>query len=92
MWRKKKVCSFFLLENYRPLSPWRPLDSLSTCLGTDSLSHVAHRGAEPALPALESEVLTTGLPGKFQGVIVFEMEFILEENYNKRKLLLMIEI
>ena len=40
MWRKekKKACPFFLLENSRPLSPWGPLDSLSTCLGTDSLS------------------------------------------------------
>ena len=38
MWRKKKVCPFFLLENSRPLSPWGPLDSLSTCLGTDSLT------------------------------------------------------
>ena len=37
MWRKKKVCPFFLLENSRPLPPWGPLDSLSTCLGTDSL-------------------------------------------------------
>ena len=35
--RKKKVCPFFLLENSRPLSPWGPLDSLSTCLGNDSL-------------------------------------------------------
>ena len=34
---RKKVCPFFLLENSRPLSPWGPLDSLSTCLGTDSL-------------------------------------------------------
>ena len=37
MWRKKKSLSFFLLENYRPLSPWGLLDSLSTCLGMDSL-------------------------------------------------------
>ena len=36
MWRKKKVCPFFLLENSRPLSPWGPLDSLSTCLGNDT--------------------------------------------------------
>ena len=37
MWRKrKKACPFFLLKNSRPLSPWGPLDSLSTCLGTDS--------------------------------------------------------
>ena len=34
----------------RPLSPWGPLDSLSTCLGTDSLRtlhwklEAAHRG------------------------------------------------
>ena len=34
----KKVCSFFLLENFRPLSPWGPLDFLSTCLGNDSLN------------------------------------------------------
>ena len=39
MWRKekKKACPFFLLENSRPLSPWGPLGSLSTCLGNDSL-------------------------------------------------------
>ena len=35
--KEKKVCPFFLLENSRPLSPWGPLDSLSTCLGNDSL-------------------------------------------------------
>ena len=35
---KKKVCPFLLLENSRPLSPWGPLDSLSTCLGNDSLN------------------------------------------------------
>ena len=35
--RRKKVCPFFLLENSRSLSPWGPLDSLSTCLGNDSL-------------------------------------------------------
>ena len=40
MWRKKKTCPFFLLENSRPLSPWGPLDSLSTCLGTDSLKTI----------------------------------------------------
>ena len=34
---KKKICPFFLLENSRPLSPWGPLDFLSTCLGNDSL-------------------------------------------------------
>ena len=34
---EKKVCPLFLLENSRPLSPWGPLDSLSTCLGNDSL-------------------------------------------------------
>ena len=34
----KKVCSFFLLENSRPFSPWGPLDFLSTCLGKDSLN------------------------------------------------------
>ena len=33
-----KVCPFFLLENSRPLSPWGPLDFLSTCLGNDSLN------------------------------------------------------
>ena len=33
---EKKVCPFFLLENSRPLSPWGPLDFLSTCLGYDS--------------------------------------------------------
>ena len=39
--KEKKVCPFFLLENSRPLSPWRPLDSLSTCLGNDSLNSVS---------------------------------------------------
>ena len=38
MQSRKKVCPFFLLDNSRPLSPWGPLDSLSTCLGTDSLN------------------------------------------------------
>ena len=51
-----------------------------------------HPGVEPALPALKGEILTTGLPGKFQDVILFKMEFILKENYNKRKLLLVVEI
>ena len=36
--KEKKVCPFFLLENSRTLSPWGPLDSLSTCLGNDSLT------------------------------------------------------
>ena len=36
--RGEKICPFFLLENSRPLSPWGPLDFLSTCLGIDSLS------------------------------------------------------
>ena len=35
---RKNVCPFFLLKNSRALSPWGPLDSLSTCLGTDSLT------------------------------------------------------
>ena len=38
MERDTKVCPFFLLENSRALSPWGPLDFLSTCLGNDSLS------------------------------------------------------
>ena len=33
------VCPLFLLENSRPLSPWGPLDFLSTCLGNDSLRY-----------------------------------------------------
>ena len=41
--RGKKVCPFSLLENSRPLSPWGPLDILSTCLGNDSLILVYHR-------------------------------------------------
>ena len=32
-----EVCPFLLLENPRLLSPWGPLDFLSTYLGTDSL-------------------------------------------------------
>ena len=35
---EKKICPFFLPENSRPLSPWGPLDFLSTCLGIDSLN------------------------------------------------------
>ena len=35
-----KVCPFFLFENSRPLSPWGPLDFLSTCLGNDSLKRM----------------------------------------------------
>ena len=34
---EEKVCCFFLPEYTRPLSPWGPLDFLSTCLGNDSL-------------------------------------------------------
>ena len=41
----KKVYSFFLLENSRPLSPWGPLDSLSICLGNDSLSLMQDTGS-----------------------------------------------
>ena len=37
MEKEKKFVLFFLLENSRPLSLWGPLDSLSTCLGNDSL-------------------------------------------------------
>ena len=33
------VCPFLLLENSRPLSPREHPDFLSTCLGTDSLTH-----------------------------------------------------
>ena len=40
--KKKKVCPFLLLENSRPLSPWGPLDFLSTCLETDSLKSIIH--------------------------------------------------
>ena len=36
----KIVCPLFLLENSRPLSPWGPLDFLSTCLGNDSLNRI----------------------------------------------------
>jgi len=36
--RGKKICPVLLLENSRPLSPWGPLDFLSTCLGIDSLN------------------------------------------------------
>ena len=35
---KKKACPFLLLENSRPLSPWGPLNFLSTCLGIVSLA------------------------------------------------------
>ena len=34
----KKVCSFLLLENSRPLSHWGPPDFLSTYLGIDFLN------------------------------------------------------
>ena len=46
MEKEKKVCPFCLLENSRPLSPWGPLDSLSTCLGTDSLTLMAESEEE----------------------------------------------
>ena len=36
--REKKVCPLLFFEKPRPLSPQRPLDFLSTCLGIDSLS------------------------------------------------------
>ena len=36
--KKRKVCPFFLRENSRPLSPWGPLNFLSTGLGIDSLN------------------------------------------------------
>ena len=35
--REKKVCPLLFFEKPRPLSPQRPLDFLSTCLGIDSL-------------------------------------------------------
>ena len=44
MWRKKKICPFFLLENSRPLSPWGPLDFLSTYLGIDFLTFKEYSG------------------------------------------------
>ena len=51
--RRKKVCPFFLLENSRPLSPWGPLDFLSTCLRNDSLSKnikpVNSKGNQPLI-------------------------------------------
>ena len=55
---RKKVCPFFLLENSRPLSPWGPLDSLSTCLGTDSLMWMGwvFRGCWDCSQALESSL------------------------------------
>ena len=46
---RRKVCPFFLLENSRPLSPWGPLDSLSTCLGTDSLTSISNTVFQPYL-------------------------------------------
>ena len=46
MQRDKKVCLFYLLENSRPLSPWRPLDFLSTCLGNESLLSGFSQGRE----------------------------------------------
>ena len=41
---KKKICPFFLLENSRPLSPWGPLDFLSTYLGIDFLTFKEYSG------------------------------------------------
>ena len=43
---EKKVYPFFLLENSRPLSPWRPLDFLSTCRGNESLLSGFSQGRE----------------------------------------------
>ena len=39
-----KACPFFFLENSRPLSPWGPLDFLSTCLGNDTLTRCSLEG------------------------------------------------
>ena len=36
-WLTLRTLLWGILENSRPLSPWGPLDSLSTCLGNDSL-------------------------------------------------------
>ena len=47
--KEKKVCPFFLLENSRPLSPWGPLDSLSTCLGTNFLNRRVTQELEQTL-------------------------------------------
>ena len=58
---RKKVCPFFLLENSRPLSPWGPLDSLSTCLGNDSLTPTGdfpHPGIKPSSSAFAGEYFT----------------------------------
>ena len=41
---EKKICPFFLLENSRPLSPWGPLDFLSTYLGIDFLTFKEYSG------------------------------------------------
>ena len=45
----QKVYPFFLLENSRSLSPGGPLDSLSTCLGNDSLTSIRVFSNESAL-------------------------------------------
>ena len=51
----KKVCPFFLLENSRPLSPWGPLDLLSTCLGNDSLISLSFTISQSLLKLMSVE-------------------------------------
>ena len=70
----KRVCPFFLLENSRPLSPWGPLDFLSTCLGTDSLMITlppvcpAFGGSASRFPRASPAVLESSiLPLQHQG-------------------------
>ena len=72
---RKKVCPFFLLENSRPLSPWGPLDSLSTCLGTDSLNTI-----QPSHLWMPSSPSALSL-SQFQGF--FNESFVQQSSHEK---------
>ena len=76
MWRRKReVCLFFLLENSWPLSPWGPLDSLSTCLGTDSLNTI-----QPSHLWMPSSPSALSL-SQFQGF--FNESFVQQSSHEK---------
>ena len=62
MQRKKESLSCFLFENSRPLSPWGPLDFLSTCLGNDSLNRWKPSPPLALLPPEAPHTVSEGVP------------------------------
>ena len=78
----KKVCSFFLLENSRPLSPRGPLDSLSTCLGTDSLRLTSIESVMPSSHLILCRTLLL-LPPIPHSIRVFSSESTLRTRWPK---------